>query len=257
MGEEIIGKTGQGIGRTETSRQAGRSTSSTDTRARAGAGARAGARTGVTEKTKVADEKLLAVKNVSRETKEVEEKLPTPVKNAPRPVSISTSGEEEKPEKKPRKRTPKKKEPTFDTSQIDALFLGLTDYIASRPNMSHWKMTEKEVKSITEPLGNMIAKSEQLAKISEHSDAIALTLAVVTIFAPRIFISVQMSNEAKKMKKAGYNIKKEEVKENGTGSKEKETGSSSRTDVSKSKHSGNANSNREDLSFLGDAIPHF
>ena len=256
MGEEINGKTGQSVGRTETSRQAGRSTSTTDTRAGAGARAGARARAGATEKTKVADEKLLAVKNVSRETKEVETKLPTPVQNAPKQVSISTSSEE-KPEKKTRKRATKKKEPAFDTSQIDALFIGLTDYIASRPNMSHWKMTEKEVKSITEPLGNMIAKSEQLAKITEHSDAIALTLAVVTIFAPRIFISMQMSAETKKMKKAGFNTKKAEVKENGTGRQEKETGNSSGADASKPKHSGNANPNREDLSFLGSAIPQF
>ena len=244
MGEEINGKAGQSTGRTESNRQAGRSANPTNARARAN------------EKTKVADEKLLAV-NVSRETKAVEPKLPTPVQNAPKPVSISTSGEEEKPEKKVRKRTPKKKEPSFDTSQIDAVLIGLSDYISSRPNMAHWKMTEKEVKSITEPLGNMIAKSEQLAKITEHSDAIALTLAVVTIFAPRIFISMQMSNEAKKMKKAGINMKKEEGKEHGTGRQEKETGNSSGADAGKPKHSSNVNPNREDLSFLGDAIPHF
>ena len=102
----------------------------------------------------------------------------------------------------------------MDMSQFDALLIGLTDYVASRPNCGHWKMTQKEVQSITEPLGNIIAKSDYINQISEHSDAIALVIACGTIFIPRIIISSNIQKE-KKGTKIPVQVKKNDKEKEG------------------------------------------
>lgn len=95
----------------------------------------------------------------------------------------------------------------MDMSQFEAMLIGLSEYVASRPGCEHWKMTQKEVQSITEPFGNILAKSEYMAQFAEHSDAIALVFACVTIFAPRIIITVNNQKE-KKPKKIPVQVKK-------------------------------------------------
>lgn len=114
----------------------------------------------------------------------------------------------------PKKRVRKKasKQPKMDMTQFDALIIGLTDYVASRPNCAHWKMTEKEVQSITEPLGNIIAKSDYMNQIAEHSDAIALVIACGTIFIPRIVITANIQKE-KRPKKIPVQVQKNDRKE--------------------------------------------
>ena len=141
-----------------------------------------------------------------------EKKNPTAPETAPpKQVSVNASSEvpvSPVPEKSTKKRTRRKtKEPKMDMSQFDAMLIGLSEYVASRPGCEHWKMTQKEVQSITEPLGNILAKSEYMSQFAEHSDAIALVFACATIFAPRIIITVNNQKE-KKPKKIPVQVKK-------------------------------------------------
>ena len=69
--------------------------------------------------------------------------------------------------------------------------------VASREGMSHWLISESEAKQISEPLANIIEKSEQLKSLGEHADAFALVTACLMIFAPRVIITLQ-TNKAKK-----------------------------------------------------------
>lgn len=103
---------------------------------------------------------------------------------------------------KPRKVNGKKKEEqTFNTEQLDTLILSLFTVIASRPNCEQWLLSENEVKSITKPLSAMLAESEALSVISQNSNQIALVMACITVFAPRIFLTVQKMNNKKEMEK--------------------------------------------------------
>lgn len=97
----------------------------------------------------------------------------------------------ETPKKKTRKkRTTKKKEvsTSFDSKQISALLVSITAVIATRPNMSMFALTEMEAEQIAVPLSNLIAKSEKLSAVSEHSDAIALVTACLIIMLPRVMM---------------------------------------------------------------------
>lgn len=171
-------------------------------------------RTGSGEKTNK-EKTEIPVKEVLVLSPDNENKNPTtPDTEPPKTVSVNTyDASVNEPvlpttEKTPKKRT-RKKTTKMDMTQFDALLIGLSDYIASRPNCAHWKMTQKEVQSITEPLGNILAKSDYMTQISEHSDAIALVLACGTIFIPRIIITVNMEKE-KKPKKIPVQVKKNE-----------------------------------------------
>ena len=86
---------------------------------------------------------------------------------------------------------------SFSTEQINALLVSLSAIVASRPGCEHWLLSESEVQTITTPLMSMLAESDKLSKISEHSNQIALAIACVTIFAPRVVVTVQQM----KMKK--------------------------------------------------------
>ena len=106
-------------------------------------------------------------------------------------------------DKKPKKVNKKKAEqPTFATGdQIGALIGTVSMIVASRPNMAHWQLTPKEIESLSNPLANMLAKSEALQGMAEHSDAIALATACVTIMVPRAVISFTQIKEMKEVKK--------------------------------------------------------
>ena len=110
--------------------------------------------------------------------------------------------ETEQKQKKPKKvRTTKKKQSKVDTGNIDKMLVGISEIVASRPNCSHWKLKEAEAKTITEPLTALLSEKEIFQKIEEHSNEIALVTACLTVFVPRIFVTVQLNN-----------IKKQELK---------------------------------------------
>ena len=102
---------------------------------------------------------------------------------------------------KPRKvNSVKKKEekPALSNDQLNSLILSFSAVIASRPKCEHWLLTEAEVNSITTPLSNMLKESAVFEKIGEHSNQIALIVACVTVFMPRVIKSVAMIQEEKK-----------------------------------------------------------
>lgn len=120
--------------------------------------------------------------------------------------------------KKPKKVNEKKAvQPQVATSdQIGALLGTVSMIVASRPNMAHWQLTPKEIESISTPLSNMIAKSEALEAMAEHSDALALATACITIVVPRAVISISQMKEVKKHERTN-GIKKPTTGKPGTG----------------------------------------
>lgn len=100
---------------------------------------------------------------------------------------------------RPRKvNTKKKKNDSKGSEQIASVLTTVSTLIASRPNMAHWQLTPSEVESIATPLSNILEESEAFKGLSEHSDAVALTIACITILLPRIVISSVQSKERRK-----------------------------------------------------------
>lgn len=100
---------------------------------------------------------------------------------------------------KPRKVNTAKKTETnaFDVTQLNLIIAGVSCAVASREGMSHWLLTEQEINSITVPLSKMLAESETFASMGQYSNQIALVMACLTVFAPRIFVTIQQSKEKK------------------------------------------------------------
>ena len=111
---------------------------------------------------------------------------------------------------KPRKVNATKKqtaEPPINTEQINALILSLSAIVASRPNCEQWLLTESEVDAITKPLLAIIAESEKVEMIAKNSNQIALAVACISVFAPRIMVTVQKMKAEQEKKK---NVRKVE-----------------------------------------------
>lgn len=119
-------------------------------------------------------------------------------------IVIPESGEVVKPKRKAAKK--KKKAKKEETPQgvpveiVTATLQGVSELVATIPNMGHWGLSESESKEIAKPLCNIISKNENLMKLADHSDGIALCMACATIFIPRAMISYTMIKENHKMK---------------------------------------------------------
>ena len=101
---------------------------------------------------------------------------------------------------KPRKVRKSKTTNSIDTTEIDKMLCNLSTIVASRPNMAHWQLTEQEVHTITQPLGNILQKYGLFDKVTENSNEIALAVACVSVFAPRIMVSVAVAKQNAKSK---------------------------------------------------------
>ena len=100
---------------------------------------------------------------------------------------------------KPRKVNKKKtSEPVVDTSTLNMVIASLSTVVASRPGCEHWALTEKEINSISEPLSKMLQEYDAFSNIGQYSNQIALVMACVTVFMPRVFISLNKLKEKKK-----------------------------------------------------------
>lgn len=101
---------------------------------------------------------------------------------------------------KPKKVNTKKKvkEETLGTEQIENLLKTVSMMIATRPNQQHWLLSDSEVKSISEPLAKILQDSSAFATLGEHSNAVALSIACITIILPRAIKSIMDINEKKK-----------------------------------------------------------
>ena len=202
----------------------GASTGAASTEKRGAAGADTGTGTGTTAEKKELP-KLVPV----------ESKKPEPVKaEAPKP-----------------KRVRKKKEPEkqkVDTQQLNIMIATLSTVIASRPGCEMWKLSQAEIESITTPLGNMIANSEKLQFIGEHSDAFSLISALIIITVPRFILMAQKQKEKKRYEITGSRTDTSVKESHKKAENKPSVGNAGQQDAAHRP----ANDGR--LSFLGDAI---
>ena len=108
---------------------------------------------------------------------------------------------------KPKKVNTKKTKDVIDTNQIETLIKTISVMVSSRPGQEHWLLLDSEVKAISEPLTNILKDSNAFSSISEHSNAVALVIACITIILPRTIKSVtDLSKKKKKEKEVKKNV---------------------------------------------------
>ena len=196
MGESIIRevepverKTGTNGG-TGGSGGSTKSTSATDTRTTAGGtGGRTGGRTG----GKTTGEKEVVPPMVDVEE---EKRLERNRKRRERYAKQKAEGTQ-----KPKKVNTKKTKEVIDTSQIETLIKTISVMVSSRQGQEHWLLLDSEVKALAEPLTNILKDSNAFSSISEHSNAVALVVACITIILPRTIKSITDINKKKKKEK--------------------------------------------------------
>jgi hypothetical protein len=116
--------------------------------------------------------------------------------------------------KKPRKKRETKKETILKTEDLNAILQGVFGLVALKGG-EHWNIDIKESEMISKPLLNIIEKLDLSEKISNISDGTALVIALLTITAPRVIISVHQS----KQKKEGIKVLQGGQGENDKGTK--------------------------------------
>ena len=102
---------------------------------------------------------------------------------------------------KPKKVNNKKTKEVIETNQIETLIKTVSVMVSSRKGQEHWLLLDSEVKAIAEPLTNILKESSAFSSISEHSNAVALVIACITIILPRTIKSVTDINAKKKKKR--------------------------------------------------------
>ena len=198
MGESIIEEVKQVGGKTSTGGGTGgtgstKSSSSADTRTNAGrTGGRTGGGTGGSGgKTTTEKEIVSTVVDV-----EEEKRLERNRKRRERYAKQKAEGTQ-----KPKKVNTKKTKEVIDTNQIETLIKTVSIMVSSRKGQEHWLLLDSEVKAIAEPLTNILKDSNAFSSISEHSNAVALVVACITIILPRTIKSVADINAKKKKKR--------------------------------------------------------
>ena len=166
------------------------SSSSSDTRTTGGTGGTGtGGRTG--GKTGGAKEVVSTVADV-----EEEKRLERNRKRRERYAKQKAEGTQ-----KPKKVNTKKTKEVIDTNQIETLIKTISVMVSSRPGQEHWLLLDSEVKAISEPLTNILKDSNAFNSISEHSNAVALVIACITIILPRTIKSITDISKKKKQEK--------------------------------------------------------
>lgn len=132
---------------------------------------------------------------------------------SPQVVAVNVPEVAEKPKKKKAAaRTPKKKE-TISSDMVSSFIVGVSQMAGAKPETKHWEISKAEADKISDPLCRIIEKNENLKKVAENSDSIALVMACVMVVAPRAYMSYQIMKQKKAQKK--HNVVKE-VKQNDT-----------------------------------------
>ena len=174
-----------------------KSTSATDTGTTAGGtgGTGTGGRTGGTTANK---EKVISPMVDVEEEKRLERNR----KRRERYAKQKAEGTQ-----KPKKVNTKKTKEVIETSQIETLIKTISVMVSSRPGQEHWLLLDSEVKAISEPLTNILKDSNAFNSISEHSNAVALVIACITIILPRTIRSItDISKKKKKEKEVKKNV---------------------------------------------------
>ena len=202
MGESIIREVEQDKRENRTSGGTGgtgstKSKSPTDTGTTAGGtgGTGTGGRTG--GKTTTEKEVISTVADV-----EEEKRLERNRKRRERYAKQKAEGTQ-----KPKKVNTKKAKDVIDTNQIETLIKTISVMVSSRPGQEHWLLLDSEVKAIADPLTNILKDSNAFNSISEHSNAVALVIACITIILPRTIKSItDISKKKKKEKEVKKNV---------------------------------------------------
>lgn len=184
-----------------TSGKSSSTTSSTTETRTSGSGGTGGRTRGETNEEKIVSELALLTEEEKQQYKVADEQEQKRIlRNAKRRERYAKQkadgGQPVKPRKVRQAKTPAQQ--PVDTKQLNAIIISLSAVVASRPNCEHWLLNEKEVESITTPLSKMLAESQALETIGQYSNQIALVMACVTVFAPRLFVTVQKQKEEKK-----------------------------------------------------------
>ena len=173
-----------------------KSTSSTDTGTRTGG--TGGTGTGGTGGTTANKEKVISTMVDVEEEKRLERNR----KRRERYAKQKAEGTQ-----KPKKVNTKKTKDVIDTTQIETLIKTISVMVSSRPGQEHWLLLDSEVKALSEPLTNILKDSNAFSSISEHSNAVALVIACITIILPRTIKSVtDLSKKKKKEKEVKKNV---------------------------------------------------
>ena len=194
MGDSIIREVEQDKRETGTKGGSGgsaKSTSSTDTRTTGRTGGTGTGGTGTGGKTKGEEKVISSMADV-----EEEKRLERNRKRRERYAKQKAEGTQ-----KPKKVNTKKTKDVIDTNQIETLLKTVSVMISSRKGQEHWLLLDSEVKAIAEPLTNILKDSNAFSSISEHSNAVALVIACITIILPRTIKSVTDINAKKKKKR--------------------------------------------------------
>ena len=199
MGESIIEEVKQVGGKTSTGGGTGgtggntKSSSPTDTGTRTG-----GTGTGGTGGTTTNKEKVISTVVDVEEEKRLERNR----KRRERYAKQKAEGTQ-----KPKKVNTKKSKEIIDTTQIETLIKTISVMVSSRPGQEHWLLLDSEVKALAEPLTNILKDSNAFSSISEHSNAVALVIACITIILPRTIKSItDVSKKKKKEKEVKKNV---------------------------------------------------
>ena len=203
MGESIIEEVKQVGGKTSTGGGTGgtgntKSSSSTDTGTTTGrtGGTGTGGRTG--GKTTGEKEVVSTMADVEEEEKRLERNR----KRRERYAKQKAEGTQ-----KPKKVNTKKTKEVIDTTQIETLIKTISVMVSSRQGQEHWLLLDSEVKALAEPLTNILKDSNAFNSISEHSNAVALVIACITIILPRTIKSItDISKKKKKEKEVKKNV---------------------------------------------------
>lgn len=187
--DEII----QEIGGGRTTGKSTRSTSSTDTGTTTGGTCGSGGTGGSGGKTTTEKTVIPTVANVD---KEEQKRLERNAKRRERYQKQKAEGT-----LKPKKVNTKKTKEVIETSQIETLIKSVSVMVSSRKGQEHWLLLDSEVKAIAEPLTNILKESNAFNSISEHSNAVALVIACITIILPRTIKSISDINKKKKKEK--------------------------------------------------------
>ena len=201
MGESIIEEVKQVGGKTSTGGGTGgtgstKSSNSTDTRTNAGR--TGGTGTGGTGGTTANKEKVISTMADVEEEKRLERNR----KRRERYAKQKAEGAQ-----KPKKVNTKKTKDVIDTTQIETLIKTISVMVSSRQGQEHWLLLDSEVKALAEPLTNILKDSNAFSSISEHSNAVALVIACITIILPRTIKSItDISKKKKKEKEVKKNV---------------------------------------------------
>ena len=172
-----------------------KSKSSTDTGTRTGG---TGGRTGGTGGTTANKEKVISTMADVEEEKRLERNR----KRRERYAKQKAEGTQ-----KPKKVNTKKAKEVIDTTQIETLIKTISVMLSSRQGQEHWLLLDSEVKALAEPLTNILKDSNAFSSISEHSNAVALVIACITIILPRTIKSItDISKKKKKEKEVKKNV---------------------------------------------------